>query len=94
MPKTNAPKTASPRKPSPSDRTFEKARAYFRDGDYGAALAFANQILARDPDNPGARRTASPAAGVPRQPGDGCGQEEAGGGESEQIAPREGVRFA
>ena len=51
MPKPKVAKVAPPRKPGGTDRTFEKARAYFRDGDYGAALAIANQILTRDPEN-------------------------------------------
>ncbi len=37
--------------PPPADRAFEKAREHFRDGDYAAALAIANQILSRDPGN-------------------------------------------
>ena len=42
---------SNPETPPPPalDRTFERAREHFRDGDYGAALAIANQILSRDP---------------------------------------------
>jgi len=40
----------APKAPA-TDRTFERARAVFRDGDYDAALALVNQILARDPAN-------------------------------------------
>lgn len=48
MPK---PRSAAPRKPAPVDRTFDRARAHFRDGDYRAALGIVNQILTRDPEN-------------------------------------------
>ncbi len=47
------PKAPPPEEPRPtsSERAFDKAREHFRDGDYGAALAIANQILGREPGN-------------------------------------------
>ncbi len=57
MPPKKAGKKAAPKPepeaapPPPVDRTFERAREQFRDGNYGAALAIANQILSKDPKN-------------------------------------------
>lgn len=58
MPQRKAQPKPAPR-PPPPDRTFEKAREHFRDGDYGTALAIANQILSRDPRNMDALALAS-----------------------------------